>query len=359
MISRTWMKTTTTLTTLLLCGAAARADSIQMKASVHLPSNAKIITVGDLADLQGDEALRFHDTVVKTIESKGNELLVTVDDVRAALDKAGVHWGRIDLNGWRTTVRLTNALAEAPLAMTGAAIDGKTLRTSGESDLTPRQFQMIAAQIIDSKTTAGVIAAHLRKRLNVDAARVRLMFDERDRELLESTTDIYRVELEPMSASATNRVTVQARLWKNGFVASHKSISFNVDIQIAAAYSSRDARRGDVLSARDIETKQTWIGAGEFNDIITAETAIGRVARRNMKAGDMLRQSDLDRVTVIERGDLVQVRCLVGGVAIAMQAEARGAGSKGDIIEFRKPGERDTFVARVIGRNEAVIDLSK
>jgi hypothetical protein len=53
------------------------------------------------------------------------------------------------------------------------------------------------------------------------------------------------------------------------------------------------------------------------------------------------------------------VRCLVGGVVISLEAEARTEGAKGDRIELRKLGERDTFMATATGPGAAVIDLSR
>ena len=73
----------------------------------------------------------------------------------------------------------------------------------------------------------------------------------------------------------------------------------------------------------------------------------------------MLRNTDLKRPALIERGGRVTVRCLVGGIAIAMQAEARDDGAEGDRIELRKLGERETFFAIVTGPGEAVVDLSR
>jgi flagella basal body P-ring formation protein FlgA len=61
---------------------------------------------------------------------------------------------------------------------------------------------------------------------------------------------------------------------------------------------------------------------------------------------------------VVERGDRVKVRCLVGGIVIALKAEARADGAEGDTIELRKLGERSTFLATVTGRGEAIVDLA-
>jgi len=61
----------------------------------------------------------------------------------------------------------------------------------------------------------------------------------------------------------------------------------------------------------------------------------------------------------VKKGDQITVRCLVGGVAISVQAEARADGAAGEIIELRKLGERESFTAKVVGRSEAVLDLSR
>ena len=50
---------------------------------------------------------------------------------------------------------------------------------------------------------------------------------------------------------------------------------------------------------------------------------------------------------------------LAAPVSISLTAEARADGTTGETIEFRKPGERQTFKATVTGPGEAVVDLSR
>lgn len=349
----------TTMLVIGTCGALAHGDAIDMKPAVRLAPNTTTITLADVAELDGEEAARFGAVVVATLSPDTNNVTITVDALRSALENAGAHWGRIDLNGCQTIVRITSALAAPPQAMSMAAIDAMV--PDGDDDLrdAPTQYELLASQIGNDKSIAAVIAAHVAGRLKIDQARLRLTFAEKDREALDATTSDYRIELEQMSSITSDRATVQARLWKDGVVAERRSIAFGIDIRIDATFSATDLKRGELVDRRDLEEKEIWIGACELNDIIAAETAAGRIPRRNIKAGEMLRQRDLDRQMVIERGDLVQVRCLVGGVAIAMQAEARSPGSPGETIEFRKLGERDSFLARVVSRSEAVVDLGR
>ena len=61
---------------------------------------------------------------------------------------------------------------------------------------------------------------------------------------------------------------------------------------------------------------------------------------------------------LLDRGDQVVVRCLVGGAAISLKARAESAGGLGESIELRKGRERETFTAIVTGPGEALIDVT-
>ncbi len=83
------------------------------------------------------------------------------------------------------------------------------------------------------------------------------------------------------------------------------------------------------------------------------------MASMPLKAGDVLKKKHVKRDVLVKRGDRVIVRCLVGGVVISLDAEARSDGAEGDLIELRKLGERATFMARVSGPGAAILDLAR
>ena len=109
----------------------------------------------------------------------------------------------------------------------------------------------------------------------------------------------------------------------------------------------------------DVAEQEQWMPPSQAGLCANRVAAIGRVASRNLKAGDLVRESHIRRNTLIKRGDTVTVRCLVGGAVISLQAEARAVGGEGETIEFRKQGERDAFRATVTSRGEAVVDLNR
>ena len=63
--------------------------------------------------------------------------------------------------------------------------------------------------------------------------------------------------------------------------------------------------------------------------------------------------------TVVRRGALMMVRCIVGAMELVIEAEARSEGAVGEPVELRKRGERDTFFATISAPNEAILDMRK
>src|SRR6185503_1184356 len=120
-----------------------------------------------------------------------------------------------------------------------------------------------------------------------------------------------------------------------------------------------DVRANQMIQEQDVSVAEAWLAPSQAAQNPTRIVSIGRVATKSLKAGETLRESQLHRSVLVKRGDPVMVRCLVGGVAISLQAEARADGGEGDTIEFRKAGERQSFLATVTSRGEAVVDLKK
>jgi len=334
------------------------ADTIVLKRSASIEPEQNTITLGAIAELTGGDAQQFADLpIVPRPEQSEHTVTVTVQDVRAALDEAGAHWGRIDLSGWKTSVQLLVADAQPPQAMAGASIVDEDA-SAPQRDAADPEAQR-AEQLATQSTVRGVVARSLARQLRIQPSDLRLTFDPRDNELLDLAMQQYRIELEPRSSLHADSITLHIRAWNGTEVAHRGTIRIGVQVRRQAATITGEVRRGHAIRNSDITAKPVWIGAGELRELMTVDEAVDRIATQSLDPGDVLRQRDARRETLIERGDVVQVRCLVGGVVISMQAEAREDGSEGDSIEFRKVGERETFRAKVVSRSEAVIELDR
>jgi flagella basal body P-ring formation protein FlgA len=130
-------------------------------------------------------------------------------------------------------------------------------------------------------------------------------------------------------------------------------------VQIDAAVLCRDVNRGETLHEEDCLVEERWVGPFQASTHCSLIEAVGRVADAPLKAGDVLKKKYFKREMLVKRGDRVVVRCLVGGVVISMEAEARGDGVEGEKVELRKIGERATFFGTVAGPGSVIVDLAR
>jgi flagella basal body P-ring formation protein FlgA len=278
-----------------------------------------------------------------------------VRQVRERLDEAGVNWAKINLSGGRVVVRPSRSSdARPPMAMTPLALDGSAhpqQRAGGGRDAAQS-----AAALAAQPTLRGAIAGYLAGCLKIDPARLRIAFDANDAVLLETDIATTRFELQPLSSFASDQVALAIRTWDAGRAQHNRSITVRLLALTPVATLRRDVGKGEQIGEADLERAEQWMPVGQSAGAAEAALAVGRIAARNLKAGEQLRERDVRRETLVKRGDLVMVRCLVGNVAISLQAEARGDGGEGDLIEFRKQGERETFLASVTAPGEAVVD---
>jgi flagella basal body P-ring formation protein FlgA len=345
--------------------APARGDTITLKSAVRLHGEGGVITLNDVATLEGEEALRLSSVQVASIKpaSAGRPLEVSVADVRRALDAAGANWAKINLSGRSVLVRpARDASSLPPQAMAPLAIDAGRSQ-AGAVAPAPRvddDHQSLTLEgVMQEQTIRGSIARLIIANLRVDPTCVRVRLDADDQALLSTPLSSSRYEIQPLGSLASDRLAFAVRSWSGNQSQSSGQVSMTVERLTQLTRAKRELSRDVVLNDDDVETVAQWIAPSEAMQAAARAAVIGRTLGRSLKSGDIVRSRDVQRETVIKRGDQVIVRCLVGGVAISLQAEARGEGAEGDIIEFRKPGERESFLATISGKGEAVVDLSR
>ena len=84
-----------------------------------------------------------------------------------------------------------------------------------------------------------------------------------------------------------------------------------------------------------------------------ADAAIGMIARRPLREGALVSVRDVSAPVVIQAGDLATVTYLNGGVSLALQVKALGAGAVGETILFQNLSSRKTIQAVITGPGQA------
>ncbi len=186
-----------------------------------------------------------------------------------------------------------------------------------------------------------------------------MTFDDHDTAALDVSLDTHRFEIQPMSNLNSDRVELSIRAWSDGRVVNRQSLSVRLMVRTEVVVVNRDIRRGDVMHEADCAVERRWIAPIQASTLCGFVEAVGRVANMPLKAGDVLKRKHVKREVLVKRGDRVVVRCLVGGIVLSLEAEARGNGAEGESVELRKLGERDTFMATIVGPGSAIVNLSR
>jgi len=342
---------------ILALTASAHADSITLRRATHLPVRQGDILLKHVAELEGPAAQQLGDVVLRRDIENDATIEITVQHVRDALDQAGVNWGRISLSGWKTTVRpARTAGASRPVANEGLALPGSKPRPERRR---LHRDETTAEDAMAHNTLRSAIASYIASGLRAQPARLTLAFDPQDAFLLDRTVGDIRYEIQPTSSLRSDRIELTINEWTDGAVNEQHQVTVHPKLHVETVRSTTDLSRKQTIEEHHLQVQRQWLPPSQAALACPLVKAVGRITTRNLRAGELLRSTDLMKQMLISRGDLVTVRCLVGGVAITMQAEARDKGAIGDRIEFRKKGERENFTATVTGPAEAVVDLSR
>ncbi len=117
---------------------------------------------------------------------------------------------------------------------------------------------------------------------------------------------------------------------------------------------ARDVRRGEVLSADDLEVRPA--AGGGRRGLADPRLVLGKRLRRTLRAGAVLTERDVETVPVVERGDLVRLVARVGAVTATTLGRAVEAAGIGERVRVENLSSGRT-VAGVV-REAGVVDVT-
>jgi flagella basal body P-ring formation protein FlgA len=118
----------------------------------------------------------------------------------------------------------------------------------------------------------------------------------------------------------------------------------DVDVTVTA----HDVARGDVLTADDLTTKTIPALRAGSSIVRTPADAVGKEARRALRAGELIRDSDLKHPTVVAKGATVTMVFETTGIQLTATGKALAEGGVGDSITVLNPTSYRQVVAEVI-----------
>jgi flagella basal body P-ring formation protein FlgA len=127
-------------------------------------------------------------------------------------------------------------------------------------------------------------------------------------------------------------------------------LQLTVDLQPAPLMVAtiRNIPRGNVITAADVELRprNSTTQASFYENI---DEVVGREAAQTIAPNQPLVAKLLRNPTMVQRGDVVDVKVHAGGVKVATKARAKAEGGQGDLIQIELLHNKQAMVARVSG----------
>lgn len=124
-----------------------------------------------------------------------------------------------------------------------------------------------------------------------------------------------------------------------------------IDVIVAA----KPFERGHTVKTGDLVVERRPRDALAPDAPHDGSTLEGRVLRRAVTAGALLRPADLIRPEIVARGDLVTASYEGPGIALSMRLKANEAGALGDSITVTNPQSKKVLPATITGQGRVAV----
>ncbi len=131
--------------------------------------------------------------------------------------------------------------------------------------------------------------------------------------------------------------------------------SVRLDREACGVTPRRVIRRGETITADDVQAQTTRLSALERGAIDDCSLAIGTVARQELRPGRWLTEQMLEQRQVIKRGQGVTIRLARGPISITAPGITGQAGALGQVIRVQNAQTRRDVFARVLSEDEVQV----
>jgi flagella basal body P-ring formation protein FlgA len=352
----------------MLAAGAAPGDRIALDRTAEV--RGEEITLADVAELSGEYAERFADVPLAEFPAGQSKRTLSLNRIRERLNQREAHWGRLQLSGaLKVQVRRASApdvgsgsnkgdggSSDADRSGSSRAEQTRPASTDGDAEANP----LGSVSVNEGATPGGLtlrrqIVRFIRNEVDAAENELRISFRDPNDPLLATGIQEARFEIKPLTSTPIGRVPLVVRRYEGGEPTDTHRIRLKVEIRRKVLVANRSIGRGQTVTEDDVHLKTAWLDSKPSQLVRDPAEVIGQRADGLLRSGDLIQTDDIEPPLLIERGQMVIVRCVSGGVVVRTVARAREDGHAGQSIELRNERTRETFRAKVTGPKEAVL----
>lgn len=124
---------------------------------------------------------------------------------------------------------------------------------------------------------------------------------------------------------------------------------------VEVAVTTRSLDRGETVKASDVALELRPRDLMPADAVLDQKPMAGRVTRRPLAAGTLVRPGDLARPEIVARGDIVTALYEAPGITLAMRLKAQEAGALGDTVSVVNPTSKKVLQAVVTGPGRVTV----
>ena len=124
---------------------------------------------------------------------------------------------------------------------------------------------------------------------------------------------------------------------------------------VQAAVLAKPLNKGDVIQASDLSMEQRKRADLTSDMLIDPARLAGLALRRAARSGTLLRETDLSKPDLVERGANVIVTYEQSGIILSMRGKALASGSLGDAVTVQNPQSKKIVEGRVAGQGRVEV----
>jgi flagellar basal body P-ring formation protein FlgA len=172
---------------------------------------------------------------------------------------------------------------------------------------------------------------------------------------LKEQTTVASVSFKKVPDASGDGVCLVILQGKNGLESS-AYVPFKVLVKRRLYTAKRNIEKGDVLHLGDLSEKQTYLSGSSATYPDRIEDVTGRVAKKEIPAGEVVTRQVLEDRVVVSKGDVVSLTAESGQMLVQAKGTAMEKGRMGDTIRVKGTSGKEVL-GRVVGSNSVAVEF--
>jgi flagella basal body P-ring formation protein FlgA len=126
---------------------------------------------------------------------------------------------------------------------------------------------------------------------------------------------------------------------------------------VEAVVLARGVERNELIKSSDVVIERRP-KAEVGNDVASRDRALGMQARRQMRAGQALKNADLAKPDLVQRDQSVMLIYETAGLYLTIRGKALEGGTEGDVVSVMNLQSKRTVSGIVVGRGQVAVSIA-